>query len=300
MPKCSEGKVFGAGIFVLALWLFVGLPLYYGAGNAHSQSHQVAEQTANSSTAKPDGSEAAPLFVQIKPTPKTAAERVQEDEEREEKRSGDRWLVRWTAALFIATVGLIFATLVLGYFGYLQSRDMKHSIGVAQKSADAAMLSAQAAVAIQLPIIRITPEKLSHGDGHTGGQTFEECSVDAVLLSNLGPTKAFPVEILHGWAIGNELPPEPNYRFIDAFNANFILEPDPKTTPRKRLTLAMPLEPGQWPEILKGNYLWFYCSLHYDDFMGTRHSHGFCWRWANVGMGLAWRVDDTPAYNRRT
>lgn len=300
MLKLSEGTVFGGGIFVLAVWLLVGLPLYYGPSDAHSQPRQAAEHAANTYSAEPDGTENAPLFVQIKPSQKSGAERVQEEQEREEKRSADRWLVRWTAALFVATVGLIFATGVLGYFGYRQSQDMKESIGVAQKSADAAMLGAQAAVAIQLPIIRITPEKLAHTDGHTGGQTFEECSVDAVVLSNLGPTKAFPIEILHGWAIGDELPLEPNYRFIDSFNTNFILEPDPKTTPRKRLTLAMPLEPGQWPEILKGNYLWFYCSLHYEDFMGAKHSHGFCWQWANLGMGLGWRVDDTPAYNRRT
>lgn len=301
LPKLSEGKVFAGGIFLLALWLFVGLPLYYSPGNSHAQpKHQAVEHSTNLSNAKPDGSETAPFFVQVKPIPKSDEERSQEEEEREEKRSGDRWLVRWTAALFIATVGLIIATGVLGYFGYRQSRDMKESIGAAQKSADAAMLSAQAAVAIQLPIIRIKPDDLGHADGHTGGKQFEECSVDSVILSNLGPTKAFPIEILYGWAIGNELPPEPNYRYVDTFLPNFILEPDPKITPRKRLTLGMPLEAGQWREILKGNYLWFYCALRYEDFMGTTHSHGFCWRWANTGMGLAWRVDDTKAYNRKT
>jgi hypothetical protein len=64
--------------------------------------------------------------------------------------------------------------------------------------------------------------------------------------------------------------------------------------------MAMPLEPGQWKEILKGNYLWFYCALRYEDFMGDVHSLGFCWRWAYVGMGVDWRGDDTPAYNRKS
>jgi predicted LPLAT superfamily acyltransferase len=66
------------------------------------------------------------------PSPKSAEERAQEAEEREEKKSADRWLVRWTAALFAATVGLILATGVLGYFGLQQSRDMKASISAAE------------------------------------------------------------------------------------------------------------------------------------------------------------------------
>ena len=123
---------------------------------------------------------------------------------------------------------------------------------------------------------------------------------ERVILSNLGPTKAFPIEILYGFTVGYELPTEPVYRYLDSFAPNFILDCDPKTTHHKRLTLGMPLKPGQWSNILKGNYLWFYCALRYEDFMGEMQMHGFCWRWAYVGSGVAWRVDNTPAYNRKT
>jgi hypothetical protein len=222
-----------------------------------------------------------------------------------------KWLTIFTGVLAVATLGLGGATMGLYITGEKQAntaklaslkqfRQTRDSIALTKVSADAAMLSAKAAVAIQLPIIRIKPENLGHTEARIGEREVEECSVDAVILSNLGPTKAFPVEILHGWAIGNELPPEPNYRYVDSFAPNFILEPDPNVTPRKRLTLGMPLERGQWSEILKGNYLWFYCAFRYEDFMGTIHSHGFCWRWTSTGMGMGWRVEDAKNFNRKT
>ena len=102
-----------------------------------------------------------------------------------------------------------------------QSKDMQEHISVsrmgafatvnaahaAQKSADAADRSARAAIALQLPIIRIVPDKLGHGDGIVDDKPYEDCSVHSVMLSNLGPAKAFPKEIAYGWALGNELPP---------------------------------------------------------------------------------------------
>jgi len=52
--------------------------------------------------------------------------------------------------------------------------------------------------------------------------------------------------------------------------------------------------------IFRGAHLWFYCAILYDDFMGENHSHGFCWRWAYTDMGVDWRADAAPAYNRKT
>jgi hypothetical protein len=102
--------------------------------------------------------------VQVIPSLKSSTELAQEAEDRAEKRSADRGLVTWTAALFFATVGLILATCVLGYFAYRQLRDMKASIAAAQKAADAADMSARAAIGIELPIIRALPSDIEHLD----------------------------------------------------------------------------------------------------------------------------------------
>jgi hypothetical protein len=209
------------------------------------------------------------------------------------ERTAEKQIAYYTKWLAWFTGALVAVSFTQGYF-------LLRSDKTARISANAADRSARAAIAVQLPIIRIHPEDLGRGDGKIGGLSYEECSVAAVILSNLGPTKAFPLEILYGFTIGNELPPEPSYRYLESFLPNFILDIDPSTTPRKRLTMAMPLKPGEGPNILKGNYLWFYCALRYEDFMGEIHSHGFCWQWSYGGAGLAWRIDDSPAYNRKT
>ncbi|HEV7878112.1 hypothetical protein [Bradyrhizobium sp.] len=138
MPKITEGTVALGGLFAVAIWFLVGLPLYYGPPHSSEQKHITAEQPAHGTNTKPDGSAAAPFVVQVMPSPKSAEQRAEETEEREEKKSADRWLVRWTAALFAATVGLILATGVLGYFGLQQSRDMKHSVAAATAAVEVA------------------------------------------------------------------------------------------------------------------------------------------------------------------
>jgi hypothetical protein len=213
-----------------------------------------------------------------------------------------------TESLWVPTDSVGLYTLVLAVFtgllvavSSIQGWFLLRADKTARIAANAADRSARAAIALQLPIIRIHPDKLGHGDTLlAGGLKFEECSVSSVVISNLGPTKAFPLEILYGFTIGNDLPSEPSYRYLDRFPTNIIFEPNVQFLPRKSLTMAMPLKTGQRADILKGNYLWFYCALRYEDFMGEIHSHGFCWRWAYVGSGLDWRGDDTPAYNRKT
>jgi hypothetical protein len=143
----TEGKVAIGALILLATWLVVGLPwlLYPSDRIEYRDSSQFAAQ---SSQAQPNGSANAPFFVQVVPTSKSAEERTQEAEDREEKKSADRWLVRWTFALFAATLGLILATGVLGYFAYQQARDMKASVAAAEDAAKAAKASAEA-----LPVI---------------------------------------------------------------------------------------------------------------------------------------------------
>jgi hypothetical protein len=205
----------------------------------------------------------------------------------------------WSVALF---------TFVLAIFTGLLWRSTEklwkageRQIAAAQDAAHAALLTARAGIALQLPIIRIKPESLGHGDVSDGTTVSEHCSVHCVTFSNLGPTRAFPIELLCGWTIGKELPDEASYPIIESLTPNLILEPDPKATLRLTLSFDMPLNSGEWSLICSGKLdVWFYCVLVYDDFMQTRHQVGYCWRWQNVGGGMDWRPNNTPAYNRKT
>jgi hypothetical protein len=192
-----------------------------------------------------------------------------------------------------AFTGLLVA--VSGIQGYFLLRADR----TARIAANAANLSARAAIGIQLPIIRVTPSKLGFGSTTQKGVRTEECSVHDVSVANLGATKAFPTEIMYGFALGDRLPDKPSYRFIDKFPPNVILEPGIENRITKTLWGLMLLEKGQRVQIMGGNCLWFYCAVLYRDFMDEPRSHGFCWCWSYVGDGLDWRVDDTPAYNRK-
>jgi hypothetical protein len=208
------------------------------------------------------------------------------------------WLMNEAAGFFTFLL-VVVAVFQLGLFVWQLSL-IRQSLAPAQAAANAALLSARAAIGIQLPIIRVTPDKLGFGDTVIGGVKNEDCSVHSVTIYNVGATKAFPKEIIYGFTFGDKLPEKPSYQFSDKFSTNAILPPGPDNEITRKLWGGLKLEPGQRAQILKGNCLWFYCAVLYDDFMDEPRSREFCWRWSSSGMGLEWRIDDAPAYNRKT
>jgi hypothetical protein len=132
MPKLTEGTFALGGLAVFTLWLFVGLPILNSPSPIYHQQGANPGEPPQKTAGDPKGTAQSPFFVQVIPTPKTAEERSQEADEREEKKSADRWLVRWTAILAFATLGLIGATGLLGYFALRQARDTRASIDLAR------------------------------------------------------------------------------------------------------------------------------------------------------------------------
>jgi hypothetical protein len=152
MPKISEGVVALGALIIFTAWFLIGLPwLIYPSerivyrDNTHPAPH--------ASEGQPSGTAQSPFFVQVIPSPKSAEERTEEAEDRIEKKKADAALVRWTLGLFVATIGLILATGVLGYFAYRQSRDMKASIDAAKDSADSTRKQVDALITSERPYI---------------------------------------------------------------------------------------------------------------------------------------------------
>lgn len=203
---------------------------------------------------------------------------------------------RWTTAEPVAlyTAVLSFFSGVLVVVSFVQIRYLIRADKTARISAIAANLSARAAIGLQLPIIRIQPTSLGHGEDPES----ENCYVHSVTVFNNGATKAFPKEIIYGWTVGEALPAKPSYRFSNRFPLNSILEPNGKNV-MQNLTGLQLLKKGEWSKICGGNYLWFYCTIFYEDFMEERRGHGFCWLWTG-GMGMGWRPDSSPPYNQKT
>lgn len=197
----------------------------------------------------------------------------------------------------VSTFVIAIFTVVLGIF----------TIGLAKSTriaADAARDAAKAAIAINLPIIRVQPDGLALGDStDASGVISHSCSVFGAVFSNLGRDKAFPIEVRCGISL-RQLPTEPTYSTAETFLPNLIFEPDLKITPRKNFANCIANISLEERTALSGFNskipLWFYCCVVYDDFMQNRHEAGFCWKWSHLGMGMGWRADPTPAYNRKT
>jgi hypothetical protein len=184
----------------------------------------------------------------------------------------------------------------------------EQQIEVARIAANAADLSARAAVAIELPIIQIAPRGFGFGSsmsvvGGIEAPRTEWCALSDVRFSNLGRTKAFPVNIKCGWFFGDRLPDIPVYTFTKDFHLGTIFEPDPSVTPALHVNECVCENgPARFYDKVRDESvgLWFFCSLVYLDFMQGRHEAGFCWkRMETIGNGV-FRADPTPAYNLKT
>jgi hypothetical protein len=196
-----------------------------------------------------------------------------------------KWLAWFTGAL-VAVSG------IQGYF-------LLRADNTARLAANAADLSARAAVAIELPIIRIDPDNGSFGVRQEFGIRTEELLIQHVGFKNDGRTKAFPIEVAFGWTVGDTLPANPVYRHTKPFGVDSIIGPDILQVDNVNLCIDLP--DGGYDQLRSGSTnFWFYCRFAYLDFMQTRHEAGFCWsRFEGIGGGRFVR-DETPAYNRRT
>jgi hypothetical protein len=156
-----------------------------------------------------------PIIVNVSPPQKTHDEIEQEAKDREEKAENDRKIVEFTRkladytfGLFVATAALVMATVCLGYLGWRQARDMKESIRIAERSAEAALKSADAAdralVGVDAPFLFPTvefPIKAIVGDG-----LMERRGKAAYKLKNFGRVPAIIREMYDGCVISNVLP----------------------------------------------------------------------------------------------
>lgn len=213
------------------------------------------------------------------------------------------WLALFTAGLTISTVGLWAVTyLTLRHArqdAARQARDTEKSLDASVKAANAADLSARAAVGLQAAIIRMEPDDIGYlttGDG---------CSVhiDTLKFFNIGGSKAFPIDIRYGFFFGDELPGDPEYTGVHVLKPNSVLEPHGPTSAMTEHTrqVSAQVPDDAYNQIRHDKKkLWFFCVLAYLDFINERREIGFCWHRIETIGGGKWIADPTQAYNRKT
>jgi hypothetical protein len=197
----------------------------------------------------------------------------------------------WLALLTGCLVG------VAGIQGYFLLRSDK----TARIIAESAKRSADATIAIELPIIQIVAEKVGFGTAIENDRPFDYFWISELIFSNLGRTKAFPIEIQCGWTEGDSLPKVPRYTYSKQFQIGVIFEPNAKPSQLYYNDMLFESDLGFFNRVRDQEVkLWFYCSLAYLDFMQNRHDVGFCWRRHEFFGGGKFIADPSPAYNRKT
>jgi hypothetical protein len=114
--------------------------------------------------------------------------------------------------------------------------------------------------------------------------------------------KAFPMELVRGWTVGDRLPRTLAYRERKRFDLKAIINAEDRNVLLYVREFTMPLSTGDTQKITarpsQAN-LWLYCRLSYEDFMYQEHEISFCWkRYETFGAGT-FVLDAAPAYNTR-
>jgi hypothetical protein len=175
---------------------------------------------------------------------------------------------------------------------------------VTTRAANAADLSARAAIGIELPVLRPKagdlldieepiPEDAPYGCGEVDivprGQY---CGIGYIEYHNFGRTPAFPVILETGWAVAATLPEKPAYQKSTAVSHAAVTGGSEFSVHAGHTIELTDAQKSAMRE--QTAYLWFYGKLTYDDFMNISRSAKFCWRFAkrNVADSSAYFASD--------
>ena len=184
------------------------------------------------------------------------------------------WDRTWSDPVAFYTFVLSIFTGLLAIIALIQIGFLIRSNKTARITAEAAKQSADAAVAIELPVFKMGVTPLHYGQSLKNGVLRHHCNIWHLEFANLGRTKAFPIAVQFGWITGDGLPKEPVYAFSKTFPIGTIWAPTPENTVKLLSIMEFEFEisPTLYDDVrYKRTKLWFCCSLAYLDFMQIRH-----------------------------
>lgn len=189
------------------------------------------------------------------------------------------------------------------------------ALKASEKQAKAARRAANAAVRLELPIVRVLIPSLIYVDNFpepgkaAGGLILnkppgERSVVNGLTVRNDGRTRAFVDGLRVGYAVGLTLTDEPS------FGPNHPTGEDTTVTDENvwlPVQLNIELSDIQIAAISNAEeVLWVYASVIYRDFMGDDHEARFCWAWRRDQNSNYWsfervkRGEVPSAYVKRT
>jgi hypothetical protein len=188
------------------------------------------------------------------------------------------WLTFFTGMLALATVGLGIATVGLYLTGEKQ-------IEVAQKTAEAAELSALASINVELPRFVLDEVILPHL-GIYPREALKSPNI-GLRFTNHGRTAAVVTLEIFDWKVAEKLPDDMAVVRNRMRRADLgkIVEPGAQYLLQRRFTVK--LSDDEIERVLKGpEHLWLYGVVWYRDFLDERHGQAFC-----VRLQTDWSLD---------
>ena len=219
----------------------------------------------------------------------------------------------YTLVLAVFTGLLVFVSIGQGYF-------LLRADKTARIAANAANLSAKAAIGQKLPILRcITPHLwpapsalYSGGYAGTGDPTKHNfIKILWLELFNHGETLAYPQEYGLGWMLTDKeptkqeaLPPDPIYTDIHLVSRELVIK-DKFQTRRIETFCFAPSEEIKTKISTSAAVLRLCAYVKYVDFLDQTHEARFCWRYnldsRNRSDAGLYRDDNVPeSYTRKT
>jgi hypothetical protein len=153
-----------------------------------------------------------------KPTPQIDQNKPDEFKtDKNDKTFSDLLIVWFTGALAIFAFCQVVAMILQYRVMRIQASSLRDTVEATHKAAEAAELSARAAIGIELPVIRaittdlIYTDKLISSEGPYGGIVNDRSptkysAIGYIRFENHGRTPAFPEKISVGWKVAEKLP----------------------------------------------------------------------------------------------
>ena len=251
MSRLTKSTFALGGLLLFAVFLcLAALPILDLHGTPKCDCQQQTSSpsaTWTMSEVEPKGTPNAPFFVQTIPDTDSAQRAAREAEDRAEKQAADRALARWTAALFLATLGLFVATGVLGYFAHRQLQDNDRALKITNRA-----------------YLVVEPDGLIPPFGEFEGHVV----IGHIRIRNVGHVLARGVK----WFKTIALSPDGNKTDFHIRNEDFegnntVLPETAMTQGTSQVTLAP-----------KG-FIYVWGEVRYDDGFGQRRFTKFCHRY---------------------
>ena len=261
----------------------------------------------NEKSADQRGTEAAPIIVKVVNAPERAEKPEKANTDALPKPAPDwgspEWSIVW-ATLVLVVVGGLQLAMFFRQLRYMRvgMNDAKIAAEAARDAANAANLSAKAAIALELPLLRVSPSipvplkddatilfiPSARIEGTPITQITKYAVIDDLIVHNVGRTSATPLGIKLGTMVAHELEGEPMYTNDHGAEAQSLLPGDKSV--QAPIAVIITLTAGEMQQLQKpGEFFWIYVEIAYLDFMDQKHEVRFCWRWErHISGGWRW------------